>query len=769
MKLSVVKTKPPSRPEVIRRQKRRIPKGEDWIFQILTFLLSFFLSRTSIFFGITPLSLSGFFALGGRAGALLGGMLGSYTVGKYESIYALGAAFLLKRLFPEEKWDIYLLFLCEAAVGSVFLWIRSALPYDVILFSVSLLISLAGYFLLKKAYRAQFVKPKNLSFTGQETYCSLFLLFAVISGLKTETVMFLADLHIVVKIYCILLGAYYFGIGGGASCGAILGILSGYRMEYSTLLMSIYTLFGFFAGLFFKFSKFTGILGLFFSYVFSMVYLSHSSNMIAFWEVAVAGILFLLTPNRLLRPYLDRYQSPEPVSDAADAVNAITANRLDRLAKSFSGLSTQIEKTKKNIRFMTGVNENTLYDFVGERVCRHCSLSGVCWQEKYSDTAEVLTKAVGHLSRYGTLEEKHLSPFFLKQCLKPDKIVTVCKSFYELYRLNAVWKHKLSENTGAFQTQFIELSKIICELKQNIENNRYFDARLSAELYSTLGNNGYPVRETSVIKTLSDSLIVRIRLKSCKGGEPCFSHLQALIGEVVGIPVLHAEGDCQKGECQLVFCEGEQGKVEQRIQSISKRDMDPVGDTCLISEITKNQYLMALSDGMGSGEEASRVSTSVVTLLDEMMKAGFSPESSYQMINSFLIAFCSGFSTLDYVLIDLKKMTAKMLKTGACPTYIKRGGEVISVENPSLPAGLQGGKPFLKTIHLKEGDMIFMFSDGVMEALPEEDWVYRMLRGMGKVSLGDAVDLIAQTAQQDFEERQDDITVMGLRILPPSA
>lgn len=749
----------------IRRSRLKFPDFHSLITEALVFLLSFFLSRTSIFFGITPLALGAMLALGGGMSPLLGGVLGSYTVGMNQSICSLVAAFLLKKLFREEKWDPLILFVCQMAAGGLFLWMTRALPYDVILFTVSLLIGMLGYFVLKKAYRAQFVKPKQLRFTRQETYCSLFLLFALISGMRTETVVFLADVHNILKIYCIAVGACYFGIGGGASAGAVLGMLSGYRMEYSTLLMSVYSLYGFFTGIFCKFSRFTGFLGLVFAYVFSLAYLSGTENMISFWEVLIAGGLYLLTPDRRIRVYLERYRPSEPVADVTATLNSITANRLDRLAKSFSGLSTQIEHTKKNIRSVTGVNENTLFDFVGERVCRHCSLCHVCWQEKYTDTADALMKAVSHLSRGGTLEEKHLAPYFKKHCSKTEKIVDSIRNFYELYRLNAVWKHKLSENTGAFQAQFIELSKIICELKQNIEANRYFDARLSSELYSTLGNEGYCVREASVIKTASESYEVRLELKSCRGAQSCVPALRSIIGDVLGVGVTRTEGGCGKGVCRLIFSEGESGRIEQRIQSISKQDSAPAGDSHLISEINRNQYLMALSDGMGSGQEASRVSTSVVTLLDEMLKAGFSPESAYKMLNSFLIAFCSGFSTLDYVLIDLKKMTAKMVKTGACPTFIKRGGEVIVVENPSLPAGIRPQKPFIKTVHLKEGDMLFMVSDGVMDALPEEDWVYSLIQKNITTDILEAVDLIASVAQQDFEVRDDDITVMGIRIL----
>ncbi|MBQ7792512.1 MAG: SpoIIE family protein phosphatase, partial [Clostridia bacterium] len=491
----------------------------------------------------------------------------------------------------------------------------------------------------------------------------MFLLFSLISGIHTENLIALLNLHDILKLWLIAMAGYYFGIGGGAATGAILGIVSGYRLEYASLLMSVYSLFGFFTGLFSKFSKFTALLGLFFSYVFSMMYFGGAENVVAYGDVALAGLLFFLLPAKLIRPYLERYSYEESGRDMVGTVNSITANRLDKLAKSFSGLSNEISRTRKSIRSMTQVNENTLFDFVGERVCKRCSLKNVCWQEHYSYTADTLTKAVGHLSRYGQLEERNLPVEFRRSCVHPDKITQQLKSFYELYRLNAVWKHKLSENTGAFQQQFIELSSIICELKQNIETNRYFDASLSSALYSDLTNAGYLVKESAVLMTASEHYLVKLELSPCKYNENCFSALEKIIEEVLGVAVSRVEGGCGTHTCKLIFTEGEAGSIEKRIQSISKRDKDPIGDSHLISEITRNQYVMALSDGMGSGEEASRVSTSVVTLLDQMLKAGFSPESACRMLNSFLIASCQemGFSTLDFIVVDLKKMTGKII------------------------------------------------------------------------------------------------------------
>ena len=55
-------------------------------------------------------------------------------------------------------------------------------------------------------------------------------------------------------------------------------------------------------------------------------------------------------------------------------------------------------------------------------------------------------------------------------------------------------------------------------------------------------------------------------------------------------------------------------------------------------EIPGGRKAAALSDGMGSGEEACRESTLVIELLEELLAAGFPEKAAIQMINTTLSA-----------------------------------------------------------------------------------------------------------------------------------
>ena len=228
-----------------------------------------------------------------------------------------------------------------------------------------------------------------------------------------------------------------------------------------------------------------------------------------------------------------------------------------------------------------------------------------------------------------------------------------------------------------------------------------------------------------------------------------------------------ADGGCGENCCTLFFKEGAAGTIEKRVHNIAKNSGEPAGDSYKISCISPNKYLIALCDGMGSGEEASRISESVINLTEEMLKAGFSEEATYKMINSFILAnlSVSGFSTMDFIVVDTKKMTGKIVKNGACPTYIRRSSsETVVIKNHSLPMGIREQRPFVKTVPLYKNDMIIMVSDGTLEACEDKEWINKILGKMPDQNLTEAVDLICSVAQKDFEKRDDDITILGVKV-----
>lgn len=132
---------------------------------------------------------------------------------------------------------------------------------------------------------------------------------------------------------------------------------------------------------------------------------------------------------------------------------------------------------------------------------------------------------------------------------------------------------------------------------------------------------------------------------------------------------------------------------------------------------------MALADGMGTGTLANAASSSVMELFEQFAQTGFGDVNAVRLIN---LAFASHGDdtpvTIDCVRANLVSGVCRLVKMGAASTFIKNTDGVRIIKPSSLPAGvLEDARPDVSEFNLGEWQYIYMFSDGVADALPFYD------------------------------------------------
>lgn len=175
--------------------------------------------------------------------------------------------------------------------------------------------------------------------------------------------------------------------------------------------------------------------------------------------------------------------------------------------------------------------------------------------------------------------------------------------------------------------------------------------------------------------------------------------------------------------------------------------------------------LLCMSDGMGSGEAASRESRQAVELLCDLITVGFDMRSACDFVNGLLARRARGdmYATLDAMQIDLADGTASMVKLGAPPTYVLREDRLYTLYADNLPVGIiEGAEQPVRRVELKRGDIVIMMTDGVADALGHE------LMATVADSAAECADIktAAETilAAAAAKSREDDMTVAVARI-----
>ena len=188
------------------------------------------------------------------------------------------------------------------------------------------------------------------------------------------------------------------------------------------------------------------------------------------------------------------------------------------------------------------------------------------------------------------------------------------------------------------------------------------------------------------------------------------------------------------------------------------------GDTHTVFTDGCEAGYVVLSDGMGTGSEASLESRMVVGMFRRLIMGGVDHTSAIKLINSIMVTKSGdeSFATLDALKIDLDECELTLIKSGAAATLIRHRGNVLKVTSPTFPIGIyEQSEAYIHSCSFDEGDIVIMFSDGIYEnAYP---FIKELL--LGGDDLRHIVGEICAKAEVfNPTIHNDDVTVIGVRV-----
>ncbi len=190
------------------------------------------------------------------------------------------------------------------------------------------------------------------------------------------------------------------------------------------------------------------------------------------------------------------------------------------------------------------------------------------------------------------------------------------------------------------------------------------------------------------------------------------------------------------------------------------------GDTHSVIKINEHAFLMALSDGMGSGEYARKVSATAISLIEAFYRSEMPTDIVLDTINK-LLCFNRDerFTCIDAAAIDLNTLTASFIKIGAPVGMIVRKGEIKVLENHSLPLGiLDNLHPATAKEQLKKDDLIVFMSDGVTSSFKGVSDLYDFIGTLKPLNPQSLAEKILAAAKERVSGTPDDVTVLCVRI-----
>jgi sigma-B regulation protein RsbU (phosphoserine phosphatase) len=190
--------------------------------------------------------------------------------------------------------------------------------------------------------------------------------------------------------------------------------------------------------------------------------------------------------------------------------------------------------------------------------------------------------------------------------------------------------------------------------------------------------------------------------------------------------------------------------------------------------IDERRFGFAVGDASGKGVGAALFMAGTQSLLRLVGQQGLPPERCFEDINRVQQNRAPMFVTLFYGILDLDTGRVEYCNAGHLPPVLLRSkGSLVPLDRArNLPLGLIRNRRFRPgQLTLGPGDLLFLYSDGVIEATDVQGEMFgeeRLLAELASCPKRSPADLVhhIQTAIQRFcrgAPQHDDITMLALK------
>ncbi|NLM48631.1 MAG: stage II sporulation protein E [Epulopiscium sp.] len=574
-----------------------------------------------------------------------------------------------------------------------------------------------------------------------------------------------------------------FGFVGGPSLGAAIGLIVGLILTLigvtPAIFIGIFGLSGMVASLFKDIGRLGTSMGFLLSYIiFDFYFQGELLDFIFIKPVIVAIVLFITLPKSCIL-YIKSFVSFEPEMGQElyyKRIRDITAQQLKSFSDAFFKLSKTFSYLSKKKKNLNQKDVSRLIDDVASKVCSDCGLCLHCWESDFYNTYQTVFSILSAAERKPQIDLKDIPREFLDKCIKAEEFIDTTNRMFELYKLNLLWHNRIVESRELVCEQLKGVSTIIDSLATEIYGKIYFKEDLEKILRVELDKEKVVVSDIAVIQNKNRKYEVTIKHFPCNGRRLCHKKIVPVVSHLLKRKMKLAFSGCnaigKKDECIIKLVEEEKFKILTGVAKEKKNSAVISGDSYSFMKLKDEQFLLALSDGMGSGSRASEESCAAIELLEDFMETGFDKDIAIKMINSVLLLKSNeeSFSTLDMAIIDLYSGIAEFIKIGAVSSFLKRDDEVEIIGSSSLPVGILNHVDIdTSKKKLKSGDIIIMVTDGVLdsqkEVLEREKWLSQVIAGINNKNPQYIADYILDIAKNQSKDKiQDDMTVLVARI-----
>lgn len=630
------------------------------------------------------------------------------------------------------------------------------------------------------------------------------LLLAIASNSLGQLSVFGFSIRNIISILIILVMGWKNGMLVGGTAGITIGTVQGILNGQTPVMLAAYAISGLMAGILNRLGKVGVIVG----FIIGNILLSYVANggnieVIKFQEILIAALGLLAMPKTqrikiskiLSEPMLLPETTTRTLEENKETVDKLStmSETISQMAKEYENAAATIvtdEELEKQEQENREIFEEELKNVLEDKE------ENLLYDDLYNNKENILDEIFAILVKNEVLVRKDLIEIFANHNNyivgfskdddetnarnDIDEALRAINSSYRISKLNFVWKKKLNENKKTMSAQLSGVSEAIKDLANQITKDE--DDKFAGEkeqIKKFLEEKDVILKDISIKQDEAGRFMINIYTGICDtvDAKDCnVKQTQRIIEKVLQEKLVLQKQKCGLREnddtCCYYFTSEDKYLLQVGISKTKKENSIISGDTTIQTRLEDGKYLVAISDGMGSGPEARKSSKIAIKMLERLLKSGFNNDTAMKLINTTVSANTDDdmYATLDANIFDLYCGNMKFIKNGACPTFVKRNDKIEVLKAVALPTGILNNIDLVEyNYDLQDGDVILMCSDGILDSVTQyqnkELWIEEMLEDIETEDSQRIADLILQEAIDNcYGKEKDDMTVIVCKV-----
>lgn len=621
------------------------------------------------------------------------------------------------------------------------------------------------------------------AFTIEELIAST-IIIAVASTAFNRFNLFSLSISNIVIIFMIMVLGWKYGMMVGTVSGVSIGLAVSFVSDVSFVQIGMFAISGVLSGVLNRFGKIGVIIGFLLGNILLTYWVRGASTMIIYFrEIFIASIGLLLVPNNVKIELDELFGKHKLISNTGEnrlnSSNEEISNKLKTISDLFDTLTSTPNKDEYSFKEgllqdfldnLEDLNENIFYEEISKE--ENGIAKDIC--EKLVENDIIVDNDLIQI-----LQNHNNYVFMRDENIRNDlqNIIKIANRTLKTAQINRIKEQEKNNAKKELSQNLKNVSEIIKEYQSlaNKEDINEFENK-EKEIGLLLKSRNININKCSVRKLKNNKIIVTLKFDYSNNRvreKESITNICDTLSKSIGtkMAIQREKNDEENKEYNQVYSSEDKFVLQVGSSKVTKDGSDISGDCSLQIKLEDGKYLLAISDGMGTGKKARECSKITLKLLKQILSAGFNNEETIKLLNSKmkLINKKDMYSTLDACILDLYTGNIDILKNGASNTYIKNKKSIKKIESKNVPIGIMNDISLQEEkLSISNGDIIVMCSDGILDTKDDitGSWIENFLKNISTNNVQKIADLIlAEAIDNNFGIAQDDMTVIVSKIV----